>query len=997
VRGRPRWIAAGIVALSIAALSGFACPPAVAASPAQREATSAPQLAAGTADPAVQAYGGCLKGRKAGDLLILVDESGSLRSTDRDGGRVSAATYLLNQLNGLADRTKVQLDVQVAGFASEFSPETDWTQLSTENLPRLTAAVEAFRSRNTGFDTDYWMALEGARRALSDRPLGGGDAGRCQAIAWFTDGELDIEPRTNQQELDEHGATRPYAEGVQITSQAAAAEAKQEAVKALCRGGGLADQLRSSGVVTFAVGLAAPPKQSPPKEAPQDFGLLRSIATGEPDKGVACGDIVHPTPGSFYLASNIDDLLFDFDELVPPDVQIKKGICPAGHDECAERHEFVLDESIDGVHILGSASKPDIQAYLPGIQVYLIGPDGSVHPLDDPDHGRTAKIDLGGTVVSYSWQLPGTLTVDLLNTNHSAAGWSGLWALTFVDPKDPAPTGTSRSNIHIWANVIPAWTNRSEAVLTSGSVVPNVRLGLTKTDGSPVDPARLRGEATLSAVLLGPDGKETRVAAGLGKTVIGDPVKLDLTNVPPGAAVLRLDLDLTTAGVPRPGGGPEVPGTVLAPQRVDIPLKVEAPVGYPSLPVLVDFGTVEFRNGTGDKIFELTAALPFTGPGCVWLDPASPLKISTLPDRVSGIAIRADGPTSGASCVAAKQGEQRELTLRLSGEGAGNGTLSGGVLVSSAPLGQLAKGRTTSIAFTADLRKPLQPFRYWVALLGSILLGIVIPIGLLYLARWFTRRIPDEGLYAKKIPVFVDGRQVLRDGGAAEFALRDSDLNELVPIRQGGERSRLDVAGVALRPRVGWAPFGAGYVSVVVPHGDGELVAGASSTDSVAHGRHKRARLPLAVHNTWVLLHDLNGPESHAEVLVLAGSQLSGAQRDKLAKDVAERVPDLLRRLRGLAETRKNGPEPPPSPPGDTYGSGGWSPASPPPRGRYGPSSGADAGRGARATYGQGNGADPGPGGGAGYGQDDKTQPRYGPDTGPGYGPDAYGGPPWEQ
>ena len=39
---------------------------------------------------AVDRYGACLAGQKAGDLLLLIDESGSLKDTDPAAARVKA-------------------------------------------------------------------------------------------------------------------------------------------------------------------------------------------------------------------------------------------------------------------------------------------------------------------------------------------------------------------------------------------------------------------------------------------------------------------------------------------------------------------------------------------------------------------------------------------------------------------------------------------------------------------------------------------------------------------------------------------------------------------------------------------------------------------------------------------------------------------------------------------------------------------------------------------
>jgi hypothetical protein len=56
--------------------------------------------------------------------------------------------------------------------------------------------------------------------------------------------------------------------------------------------------------------------------------------------------------------------------------------------------------------------------------------------------------------------------------------------------------------------------------------------------------------------------------------------------------------------------------------------------------------------------------------------------------------------------------------------------------------------------------------------------------------------------------------------------------------------------------------------------------------------------LPLAVHNTWVVLHDPNGPAGAAEVLLLVGGRTDNAARNRIYNDVARRLPELLSALR---------------------------------------------------------------------------------------------------
>jgi hypothetical protein len=84
-----------------------------------------------------------------------------------------------------------------------------------------------------------------------------------------------------------------------------------------------------------------------------------------------------------------------------------------------------------------------------------------------------------------------------------------------------------------------------------------------------------------------------------------------------------------------------------------------------------------------------------------------------------------------------------------------------------------------------------------------------------------------------------------------------------------------------------------------------------------------RAVLPLAVHNTWVVLHDPQGPATAAEVLLLVGGRSDTAARQRIYDDVVRRLPEMLTALRvraveaGMVAPRDANNEP--SPFGESY------------------------------------------------------------------------------
>jgi len=199
---------------------------------------AAPASASGSAG--ASRFGACLASQKGGDLLLLFDESSSLQQTDPQAARVQAARYLLQTLGKYADRVGAKLDVAVAGFSDTYVPEHDWTALTGSSADSVSASLDPIAKKNTGIDTDYWLALDGARQALAARGTGADKAPRCQAIAWFSDGMIDFTARP---------VTKPYADGVRLDSPNGIADTTQKAVQSICRPGGVADQLRSSNII----------------------------------------------------------------------------------------------------------------------------------------------------------------------------------------------------------------------------------------------------------------------------------------------------------------------------------------------------------------------------------------------------------------------------------------------------------------------------------------------------------------------------------------------------------------------------------------------------------------------------------------------------------------------------------------------------------------------------------------------------------------------------
>lgn len=821
-------------------------------------------------DTGADRFGACLAAQKSGQILLMIDESGSLQQTDPHDNRVTAAKYLARKLSQFSADSGINLDIAVAGFSDDYHPVLGWTKLDGTSLPTVEAGIDGFKDRDSGQDTDYWFALDGARSALSSaaKPTEGKS---CQALAWFTDGKLDFSQRN---------ATKPYAPNDNLRTQAGIDATIRAAQESICRDGGLADQLRSSGIVTLAIGLA------PKAEQTADFDLLKAIATGEPTGAVStCGAIRSPTPGDFYLAQNIDDLLFIFDKFSTPGqppIETTAGAC--ARTICEEaKHRFVLDRSVRSVSVLAGADRT-------GLIAYLVAPDGTPTELK----GGPTTVDVGGVKIDY--QSEGAKSVSVHMSNPKAPQWQGVWAIVFVDPVGDA-TAKTRSSIHISGDLYPAWPDAGKTALHSGD--NNVALTFAVLDGqqAPLDPATLPGQATMSAVLFDVKGAEHPVAVNVPKERILSPQVVDLSQVPPGAGRLQLALDITTADA-RDLSGTLVSGTRLATQRVDLNVTIDPPVGYPKIGDRITFGDLE-----GDGTF--TANLAVTGPGCAWLPRDGATTVIAAPDGVGTVTL-ASSANSATSCVKPGESKQQPLPITMKIPSQGNGVVNGTVNIMVAPADGSREPIAVQVSFTASLHKKLNTTNFVLTLVVALILGPGLPLLLLYLSKWLITRIPAKALRAQQISVRVSGDSVLRDDGGP-FAVREGELVNLV---QGLDKPtrRLMIGDITLRTHTGPSPFGAGFVVASTPGR-----AGAAGKTAAMYGKTPDAKLPLAVHNTWFVLRDPADPPDLATVVLLVGGDAGAQVIDRLTTEITSTLPRVLTELGARTAKPVGPPGAPPS------------------------------------------------------------------------------------
>lgn len=219
--------------------------------------------------PGLASLAGCASKHQNLDVLVLMDESGSLSEppnpTDPQDQRVVALQRLLEGL-AQAPTDGPSINVELDGFADTFSVVKPFAPLTTAMLPEFARAAQSFTDRDKGAATDFGIAIENARQRLVHQ-ASSREGTSCQVIVLFTDGQYDANGAVG----DEAGRA------------------------ALCYENGPVDQLRGDNVALVAVGLGSAPAS-----------LLKLMV------GVGACGMKTPNAGLYLPAEDVEALITSF-------------------------------------------------------------------------------------------------------------------------------------------------------------------------------------------------------------------------------------------------------------------------------------------------------------------------------------------------------------------------------------------------------------------------------------------------------------------------------------------------------------------------------------------------------------------------------------------------------------------------------------------------------------------------------------------------------------
>lgn len=207
------------------------------------------------------------------DILVLLDDSGSLQQTDPQGLRYEALDELLRELASLGDGPGVrERNIAIVSYGQRADVLLPFRQLADPEIAGIVADVRVRADGRQPY-TDFILGVRTALDLVRDRP-----ATNCRIFVWFTDG-------------DHHRVGTPSS--VSIEDQRVDAD---DLRRDFCGPGGLDDRIRELGINTFALMLEPLPTRREALEASKD---VLQVITGDatPDFADSAGRRREPTEG----------------------------------------------------------------------------------------------------------------------------------------------------------------------------------------------------------------------------------------------------------------------------------------------------------------------------------------------------------------------------------------------------------------------------------------------------------------------------------------------------------------------------------------------------------------------------------------------------------------------------------------------------------------------------------------------------------------------------
>lgn len=780
--------------------------------------------------PAARSLAQCVQSNQRLSVLMLIDESGSLRTTDPGNQRVDGIKAALTGLADLAESPvngkKPEVSVLMAGFYARARPAPTsagagsgaWKTVDRGTVDSLNATADDYAHLNQGRATDYGMALIAARQLLKDRLVEEGAEGQppCEALIWFTDGRYSLPRRIGKAGLG-LPRTVPYAPGVELEQPGAGDRAVAAGKKLMCKPGGLMDELADSGVIRFTVALST-------QLAPADGQFLNAATTGGAGPR-RCGTRLSPRSGQYLDARDSDRLFFAFGGLLSatPPVHADQ-VCPA----LACLRGQTRFSTVPGLSqfLIRAASGVD------GSELELRAPGG--HSVRLASDGRE-HASLADTRLTARWVSPTAVEVQG-EFQPGGREWVGNWSYTFVDPEAKAgqpPSAKSHSSVQLFTDLEPV-------IVGDPSLIRGIP---TKLAFELRDPALGSGGGLNSGPLL----QSTSLTAS-----IDDPVTETSTRIPV-AGPDESGRFSATVTVPGHSSASFVylsltahlairDGTPVAPQYRSYQVPVRFPPGQGFPLVSPSSLTPDAAQGTDGTEAELTIAGSPVAGGCIWLG---------APDLRAPDAVAVDAEPEASSvdnCLHVGKGERRTVIVRFLPRSDQTGDVTGSLPVHLSS--EIVPGeRSISMPVSFAISTPPDATRRDVLLVVLVLFGALFPLLFLHLLNYLNARFTAP----QDLLVLTQDAEAGPEGVSVSIAPEYAAFDPLTMVGESRKVRTLAIADLRFRAIATNGPTGLfrGPFGVVSAASGGLLAAGSLSKPLRSWRDGTEHEVPLSLAGSW--------------------------------------------------------------------------------------------------------------------------------------------------
>ncbi|WP_342318601.1 vWA domain-containing protein [Corynebacterium mayonis] len=780
--------------------------------------------------PGLARLGACIAEQEVLDVVLLMDESGSLAyevkdgvsnrgkpGADPDANRVDAAQRFIDELVAQQEATGLKSNVKIVGFGQDYKSNAthpdaygDWIALNASTAKDAKDEISKFVDRTEEDYTNYSNALTGAYNDLTRS----GSEHPCRMVVTFTDGELTSNPA--QEPVD---------------------QVKHE----LCRPRGVTDRLRGAGITNVGIGLSAP-------HVPSNFALLRGVTEGG---GENCGS-AEPN-GAFFEAQNVGGLFASFRRALSTGNDVQQNTT------ADQAMRVVLDDSITKLRM--SVVAEDNLG--PDAFVLLTAPTGETLELK-----QSGEQGLGGADVSWQSTSAPAATAEVTMTLRQGSSWEGPWTVQFSGYDESRSQGKVFSLIQLQPGLKITVSGSDSTDGGRLAVTDEQDITLKLSDGSGEQRA-VYGEA-ITNVSFHPEGGQPQVLAenldiSSGSATIPATA---ITNLPV-AGRLETVTTITTKGEP---------GTTLSPFTNSTELSVSLQ-NLPHVASSVSYSTTEETA---------TVALEVAGPGRVWIKPGTTVRAEDAPESNGQIAVSSVHDSEDNALVL-DRGEKATLQIQFAVDELAEGIVDGSFPVTISDVDKQEVPVEINTAVDATYSIPVNKAAFVGATILAMLLGLLIPLGILYLVRYFTNTIPDAKFGAITRTVVREGAGVSYDGAPKlSYTSSEAYQGQIHPSARAfaAAGTTYRVHALSLNPLV--------PASIIADRGP-------SVGPSGEHRKH-RAKLPLELRNSWTLTRSPHNSNQY-ELTIFPGLPFEQTEQDNLMAEIARNVPSRIADLESMGGT----------------------------------------------------------------------------------------------